>query len=127
MWGRYLRYLWRRKNAFQIHSPFVYKLYTEVIRGKGTSGAQDGSSALAALGIRRKVVVPLEQLLDRYLSDRDPATLFVVQGIHDDRKNEALWDTICRHPDVILPMDLFREGWVCYREGMEKQHYVLKS
>ena len=127
MWLSYLRYLWRRKNAFQIHSPFVYKLYTEVIRGKGSSGAQDVFRALAELGIRSKVEVPLDQLLDLYLSDRDQDTMFVGRGIHDDRKNEAIWDTICRHPDVILTMDLFREGWVFYRAGMEKQHYVLKA
>lgn len=110
----------------------MYRLYTEVIRGEGSSGKQGASgardvlSSLAALGIRRKVEVPLDQLLDRYLSDRDQETLFVARGIHDDRKNEALWDTICGHPDVVLTMDLFREGWICYREGMEKQHFVLK-
>ena len=31
------------------------------------------------------------------------------------------------HPDVTLTIDLFHEGWVFYREGMEKQHYVLKA
>ena len=121
-WGSYLRYLCRRKNAYQLHSPFVYRLYTEVIRGKDERGVSD---ALAALGIRNRVEEPVDRLLDRYLLDRDPEVLFVAQGIHDDRKNEAVWDTICQHPDVTLTIDLFREGWVFYREGMEKQHFVL--
>lgn len=109
-----------------------------MIRGKDNgvgdaSGAldasvpQDASSTLAALGIQSKVTVPLDQLLDRYLACRCQDTLFVAKDPHRDRNNEAAWDTICRHPDVTLTIDLFREGWVFYREGMEKQHYVLKA
>ena len=124
-WGSYLRYRCRRKNAFQLHSPFVYRLYTEVIKGKGTKDASDTREALEALGIRSRVEVPVDQLLDLYLSDHDEETVFVAPGIHANRKNEAIWDTICRHPDVTLTIDLFREGWVFYREGMEKQHFVL--
>lgn len=136
-WLSYLRYRFRRKNAFQLHSPFVYRLYTEVIRAKG-HGVRDASGALntsvtqdasawAALGIQNKVAVPLDQLLDRYLACRRQDTVFVAKDPHRDRNNEALWDTICRHPDVTLTIDLFHEGWVFYREGMEKQHYVLKA
>ena len=115
---RYLRYLFRRKNAYRLHSPFVYALYTKVIRG------QD-EAALRELGIEHRLEVPLDCLLERYLLQRSRDTVWVVQGIHGNRKNEEAWDTICRHPDVTLTIDLFREGWVFYREGMEKQHFVL--
>lgn len=117
-WRSYLRYVWYRKNAYRIHSPFVYALYTKVIRGKGEAD-------WSGMGIRGRVEVPVDQLLDLYLSDHDEETVFVAPGIHANRKNEAIWDTICRHPDVTLTIDLFREGWVFYREGMEKQHFVL--
>ena len=120
MGWRYLWYLIRRKNAFGLHSPFVYAWYTKVIRGKD-------ETAWRALGIQTRMEVPLDQLLDRYLSNRSEEVAFVTRDIHRDRNNEAAWDTICRHPDVTLTIDLFREGWVFFREGMEKQHFVLKS
>ena len=119
MWRSYLRYIMRRKNAFHLHSPFVYTLYTKVIRG----GDDD---AMCELGIRNRVEVPVGQLLDHYLSDHAEDTVFVARDLHDNQNNEAAWDTICRHPDVTLTIDLFREGWVFYREGMEKQDFVLR-
>lgn len=118
-WASYLRYLFRRKNAYGIHSPFVYALYTKVIRGKDEAD-------WSGMGIRSRVEAPVDQLLDLYLSDHGEETVFVAQGIHEHRKNEAAWDTICRHPDVTLTIDLFREGWVFYRKGMEKQDFVLR-
>lgn len=119
MLGRYLRYLWRRKSVYQIHSPFVYALCTKVLP------AQD-AAAWDEMGIRHRVEVPVDRLLDRYLTDHDEETVFVAHDIHRNRNNEASWDTICRHPDVTLTIDLFREGWVFFREGMEKQGFVLK-
>lgn len=116
----YLRYIWRRKNAFHIHSPFVYRLYTEVIEAHN-------EASLRKLGIERKETVPVGELLERYLADRSEGTMWVAKDIHQNRNNEAVWNTICAHPDVTLTIDLFREGWVFYREGMEKQDFVLRS
>lgn len=119
MLGSYLWYVWHRKNAFHIHSPFVYTLYTKVFHGKD-------EVAWGELGIRNRVEVPVDRLLDSYLSDRSEDTAFVARDIHGDRNKEAAWNTICGHPNVTLSIDLFREGWVFYREGMEKQHFVLR-
>ena len=109
-WRSYLRYRLRRKGAFHIHSPFVYQLYTQVIRG-GNQGA------LKSLGIDRTVTVT-----EGMASGGDPAVMYVVEGIHDNKRNETFWDTICGHPDVTLTIDLFRRGLFFYREGIEKQH-----
>ena len=119
MLASYLRYLLRRKNAFQLHSPFVYTLYIKVIRGRD-------EEALRKLGIERTEKVPVGELLERYLAERSQDTMWVAEGIHHDRKNEEVWNTICAHPDVTLTIDLYREGWVFYREGMEKQDFCLR-
>lgn len=115
----YLRYLWQRKSVFHIHSPFVYRLYTEVIQ------VHDEAS-LQKLGIERKAVVPVGELLEEYLADRSQGTMWVAKDIHQDRKNEEAWNTICAHPDVTLTIDFYQEGWVFFREGMEKQDFVLR-
>lgn len=115
MWKSYLRYLLKRKNAFHIHSPFVYRLYTEVIRG-------GDEKALSSLG-----VVRTELVTERMPMEGDSKVMYVMEGIHSSKKKEACWNTICACRDVTLTIDLYHKGLFFYREGMEKQEFVLKS
>ena len=110
----YLRYVVRRKNEFHIHSPFVYKLYTQVIRG-------GDEEALKALGIEHTEIVT-----EGEMPAGDSKVMYVMEGIHHDQKKERFWHTICDCPDVTLTIDLYDKGLFFYREGMEKQHFVLK-
>lgn len=111
----YLRYVAKRKNEFHIHSPFVYTLYTKVIRG-------GDEEALKAWGIERTVIVT-----DEEVPVGDGKVMYEVDGIHRDQKKEAFWNTICDLPDVTLTIDLYDKGLFFYREGMEKQHFILKK
>ena len=111
----YLKYLFHRKNEFHIHSPFVYALYTKVIRG-------GDEEALKSLGIERTELVregETPAIVDK--------VMYVMEDIHRDEKKEACWNTICAHPDVTLTIDLYKKGLFFYREGMEKQDFVLRS
>ena len=110
----YLKYLFCRKNEFHIHSPFVYELYTKVIRG-------EDEEALKSLGIERSELVregETPTIVDK--------VMYVMEDIHRDEKKEACWNTICAHPDVTLTIDLYKKGLFFYREGMEKQDFVLR-
>lgn len=111
----YLKYLFQRKNEFHIHSPFVYELYTKVIRG-------GDEEALKTLGIEHTERVEGEEIPE--IVDK---VMYVMEDIHGDKKKEAFWNTICAHPDVTLTIDLYKEGLFFYREGMEKQDFVLRS
>ena len=114
MMKSYLKYLFRRKNEFHIHSPFVYELYTKVIRG-------GDEEALKSLGIERTELVSEGEspaIVDK--------VMYVMEDIHRDEKKEACWNTICAHPDVTLTIDLYKKGLFFYREGMEKQDFVLR-
>lgn len=114
MFSSYLRYLLKRKNEYHIHSPFVYELYTKVIRG-------GDEEALKSLGIERT-----EQVGEGEIPAIVDKVMYVMDGIHDDKKKETFWNTICTHPDVTLTIDLYKKGLFFYREGMEKQDFVLK-
>lgn len=114
MLSSYLRYVVKRKNEYRIHSPFVYALYTRVL----CSGDDE---ALRSLGIERVEVVSEEKL-----PERDSAVMFEVENIHGNKKKEAFWNTICGCPDVTLTIDMYHKGLFFYRDGMEKQHFVLK-
>ena len=115
MLSSYLRYVLKRTNAYHIHSPFVYTLYTKVIRG-------GQPEALKELGIERTVT-----MTEGEMPGRDESVIYVVEEIHKSKQKEAYWDTICGHPDVTLTIDLYDKGLAFYREGMEKQNFVLKK
>ena len=111
----YFKYLFHRKNEFHIHSPFVYALYTKVIRGRD-------EEALKELGIESTVTV-----MEGKMPERDETVMYVVDAIHESKNKEAFWNTICSDPDVTLTIDLYKKGLFFYREGMEKQDFVLRS
>ena len=115
MWLSYLRYVMRRKNEYHIHSPFVYALYTKVIRGREPE-------ALKELGIERTLT-----MTEGEMPGRDESVMYVVEDIHKNKQKEAYWNTICGNPDVSLTIDLYHKGMAFYREGMEKQNFVLKK
>lgn len=114
MFSSYIRYFFKRRNEFHIHSPFVYSLYTKVIRGK-----QPG--ALRDLGIENTLT-----MTEGMLFEQNEAVMYQVEGIHQNKEKEAFWNTICANPGVTLTIDLYDRGLVFYREGMEKQNFILR-
>ena len=116
----YLKYLFKARNEYHIHSPFVYDFYKKVYK--------DGQSeVLDQLGMTRFLELPVDGLLDRYLLEKDEKTQYRVEGIHKNTAAEAAWNAICSHPAVVLTLDFYRYGYVFYRRGMEKQNFVLKK
>lgn len=114
MLGSYLRYLLKRKGAFHIHSPFVYQLYTQVIKG-GDEGM------LKTLGIER-----VEVVTEGRPFKKEGSVMYEVEDIHGSKKKETYWNTICACPDVTLTIDLYHKGLFFFREGMEKQDFILR-
>ena len=114
MLSSYIRYVLKRRNEFHIHSPFVYALYTKVIRGK-----QPG--ALKELGI--DTVLPVTEGMS---FEQNESVMYQVEDIHKNKQKEAFWNTICADPDVTLTIDLYDRGLAFYREGMEKQNFILR-
>ncbi|TVR72617.1 MAG: class I SAM-dependent methyltransferase [Marinilabiliales bacterium] len=53
-------------------------------------------------------------------------TIFVIGDIHWSPGMEKAWKTICGDQDVSCTIDLFYSGLVLFREGMAKQHYLLR-
>ena len=73
------------------------------------------------LGIER-----VEPLKEGELIQKDERVMYELKGIHKDKQKETFWNTICDHPDVTLTIDLYDKGLAFYREGMEKQNFILR-
>lgn len=65
-----------------------------------------------------------------YLADclnyKTADSVFVFEGIHRNRATEEAWEEIKANEDVSVTFDLFCIGMVFFREGIEKQDFVLK-
>ena len=56
----------------------------------------------------------------------DEDTVLVFEGIHHSHRTEAAWEAIKANEDVSLTIDVFSIGIVFFRDGVEKQDFVLK-
>jgi hypothetical protein len=65
-----------------------------------------------------------------YLTDclnyKTSDSIFVFEGIHHNRDMEDAWEEIKENEDVSVTFDLYCVGVVFFREGIEKQDFVLK-
>lgn len=53
-------------------------------------------------------------------------TVFVFDDIYWSAGMKKAWQDICQDPRVSLSVDFFHIGLVFFRQGVEKQHFVLK-
>ena len=56
----------------------------------------------------------------------DEDSVLIFEGIHHSRHTEAAWEAIKASEGVTVTMDLYCFGLVFFREGIEKQDFVLK-
>ena len=64
--------------------------------------------------------------LEEGMAQADEDTVLVFEGIHHSHRTEAAWEAIKEGEGVSLTMDLYSMGLVFFREGIEKQDFVLK-
>ena len=60
------------------------------------------------------------------LSYKTVDSVFIFEGIHHNRDMEDAWEEIKANEDVSVTFDLYSIGMVFFREGIEKQDFVLK-
>lgn len=60
------------------------------------------------------------------LSYKTVDSVFIFEGIHHNRDIEDAWEEIKANEDVSVTFDLYSIGMVFFREGIEKQDFVLK-
>lgn len=60
------------------------------------------------------------------LSHKTSESVFVFEGMHHDRDLQDAWEEIKANEDVSVTFDLYCVGLVFFREGIEKQDFVLK-
>ena len=64
--------------------------------------------------------------LEEAYAQANEETVLIFEGIHHSGRTEEAWEAIIADEDVTLSMDLYSVGIVFFREGIEKQDFVLK-
>jgi predicted O-methyltransferase YrrM len=63
-----------------------------------------------------------EEMAD--LSDKN--NVIIIDDIHISKEMEEAWTLIKKHKKATLTVDIFRMGFVFFREGMNRYNYVIK-
>ncbi len=64
--------------------------------------------------------------LEDGFAEVDEDVVLVFEGIHHSRRTESAWEAIKASEDVSVSIDLYSFGLVFFRDGIEKQDFVLK-
>ena len=110
----------RAKTQYNLHSPFVYRLYTEVLfshcPGRGRSSADVVWRLEEYYGLpHSKLHTPNSKL-------QTPDGLFLI--VADTRSVE--WDAVVASADWQVTLDLYSCGVAVSSPRLSKQHFLLR-
>ena len=116
-----LQHFLRAKTQFNLHSPFVYGLYTEVLfsrcHGRGR-GFKD-----VVWRIEHHYGVAAERREGSASIHTPEADFLVLDHPHRD---ESRWQSLIDEPRYQVTIDLFTVGIAVVNPHLSKQHFVLR-
>lgn len=114
-----LQYLLRAKTQFSLHSPFVYRLYTEVL----TSHCPGRGRSAADILWRLEEYYGLPHPTSHFPLSTPDGLFLVVDHPHRD---ERYWREIINSPEWQVTLDLFTVGIAIANTRLSKQHFILR-
>jgi len=131
------------------HSPFVYELAEKVIYAKQKNAEGNTPTkhtvkhrliadiaAFYTLQLQHTITepsmdkacyIPIDKTSAEAVEELQHRFFMVfLDDIHRNTANEAVWDAICRSDAVLVSIDMFHFGIVCYRPGQRKENFKLR-
>ena len=118
-----LQHFLRAKTQFNLHSPFVYGLYTEVLFSRAP-GAPRGryEGALWRLERRYGVVADRRSGGEASFSCSDGDFLL----LDHPHRREARWQAVVDDPCWSVTLDFFDYGIAVRNPRLSRQHFILR-
>ena len=63
---------------------------------------------------------------NQYLKVHGDDGVLIIKGIHESKEMETIWQTITLNESVRVTLDLFEIGIALFRNGLQKENFVLK-
>lgn len=117
-----LQHFLRAKTQFNLHSPFVYGLYTEVLFSRAEGCPRDRYEAVV-WRLERHYNVAAVRSGDTATLDTTESRFLVVDHPHRD---ESRWQAMKADPHWQATLDFFDYGIAVANPHLSKQHFILR-
>ena len=131
-----LSHLLRAKTQFSLHSPFVYRLYTEVLTSRCPGHGRSAADVLWRLeeyyGLPHSPLTthhsPLithhSSLTTHHSSLTTPDGLYLI--VDHPHRDERRWKELVADERYQVTLDLFTVGIAIANPHLSKQHFILR-
>lgn len=119
-----LQHFLRAQTQYGLHSPFVYRLYTEVLFSRAGGRGRSFADVVWRLEEYYGLPHPDALLNTRQLTlDTRDGLFLVVDRPHRD---EASWQSLCNDGSYQVTLDLYDVGIAVSSPRLSRQHFVLR-
>ena len=112
----------RAKTQYNLHSPFVYRLYTEALFSRARGHGRSFKDIVWRLEHYYRLSHTELSTINYQLSTPDGLFLLVDHPHH----READWQALVGSPDWQVTIDLYRCGIAVRSPRLSKQHFLLR-
>lgn len=112
----------RAKTQYNLHSPLVYRLYTEALFSRCHGRGQSYEDIVWRLELYYGL--PHSSLITHHSSLTTPDGLFLV--VDHPHADEAAWQALVGSPDWQVTLDLYSCGIAIRSPRLTKQHFLLR-
>ena len=117
-----LQHFLHAKTQFNLHSPFLYGLYTEVLFSRA-EGAPRGRYEGVVWRLEHHYGVVAERSAGSARLQTSDGLFFVIDHPHRDEK---AWERVVADPQWQATVDLFSVGLAVANAHLSKQHFILR-
>ena len=117
-----LQHFLHAKTQFNLHSPFVYGLYTEVLFARAEGCPKERFEAVV-WRLERRYGVTAERGGNTASLETSDGRFLVVDHPH---RNEPAWQAIIADSQWQATIDLYSVGIAVANPHLSKQHFILR-
>ena len=131
-----LQYWMRARTGYQIHSPFLFTLYHEVLFARMPGilphdmprSARRYHELVAVISDRFSMHAVSADSSTTELAGNDAVTrAMVVSRPHRDSTTEQQWDTLANDPRFNIAIDLYDVGLLLCNHKLRRQQWLLRQ
>jgi hypothetical protein len=117
-----LQHFLRAKTQYSLHSPFVYKLYTEVLFSRAPE-APHGRFEQTIWRLEQHYGVKARRHGDIAKLDAKDIFFMVINHPH---RNEKSWNEVIEEPFYQVTLDFYSVGIAISNPRLSRQHFILR-